>query len=356
MTARKGVLCAALCLSLLMPKSGDVAAKTELDDSVTNSSAASTEPTVSLAFVGDVMLAETPGKVIQRGQDPFAPFAKILAAAEVRIGNLECVVATQGRADPAKIYSFRAHPRTLNVLKRHLDVVALANNHSGDFGPQAFAQMLGLLEQANIPYVGGGRDLARAHAPHVIERKGLRIALLSYNEFLPRSFEADVDKPGVAWSEDEQVVHDIVAARRVHHADVVIPFMHWGWENERVANLRQRDLARRMIDVGADAVIGGHPHVTQNIEHYRGKPIIYSLGNFIFDGFDMPANNTGWLLRLEIDRAGVQRWQTVVAHIDKQGTPHPARGLAGECWQRGDDQAQPCSPAQQQSIRGESSR
>lgn len=311
---------------------------------------------VSLAFVGDVMLTETPGKMIQRGRDPFAPFAPMLNAADVRIGNLECVVATQGRADPAKIYSFRAHPRTLKLVKRHLDVVALANNHSGDFGPQAFAQMLGLLENAGIPYVGGGRDLARAHAPHLIERHGLRIALLSYNEFLPRSFEADVDKPGVAWSDDEQVVRDIADARRVHHADVVIPFMHWGWENERVANPRQRELARKMIDAGADAVVGGHPHVTQDIEHYRDRPIIYSLGNFIFDGFDNAVNNTGWLLRLEIDRQGVRRWQTVVAHIDHQGTPHPARAVEGECWQRGDAQTRACSVAPPPASHGESAR
>ena len=85
-------------------------------------------------------------QAIEQGRDPFAPFAAILDSADIRIGNLECVVATGG--DPAdKNFTFRAHPRTLPVLKRHFDAVALANNHSGDYGRAAFAEMLGLLDR-----------------------------------------------------------------------------------------------------------------------------------------------------------------------------------------------------------------
>ena len=133
-------------------------------------------PTVTLAFVGDIMLDETPGAEIARGRDPFAPFASILDGADIRIGNLECVVAVGGEAEPGKPYTFRAHPRTLVPLKQHLDAVTLANNHSGDFGPIAFSEMLSLLERNDIAYFGGGENLAQAHAPLLIERKGLRIA------------------------------------------------------------------------------------------------------------------------------------------------------------------------------------
>ncbi|MDB5920493.1 MAG: poly-gamma-glutamate biosynthesis protein, partial [Massilia sp.] len=250
-------------------------------------------PVVSLVFVGDIMLADSPGKVVKRGEDPFAPFAAILKSADIRIGNLECVVATGGSAEDDKPYTFRAAPNSLRFVKRHFDAVGLANNHTGDFGPKAFAEMLGLLDKAGIGYFGGGAHLAHAHTPLIIERKGLRIALLAHDEFFPRSFEADVDKPGVAWSEDEQVRRDIKLARTQYHADLVIPFMHWGWEHEPLASERQRQLARLMIDAGADAVVGGHPHVTQDVEQYRGKPIIYSLGNFVFDGFSSLDNNTG---------------------------------------------------------------
>ena len=234
---------------------------------------------VTLVFAGDTTLDDDAGELIARGGDPLADFAPLFAQADVRLANLECVVATGGSAG-RKNYTFRAHPRVLPVLKKHLDGVTLANNHSGDFGREAFAEMLGHLQKAGLAQAGGGLNLAQAHAPWIVERRGLRIAILSYNEFLPRSFEALHDAPGVAWSEDEQVVDDIRRARQVHRADLVIPFMHWGWENERVANTRQRQLARKMIEAGADAVIGGHPHVTQDIEHHQGKPIVSSVGNF----------------------------------------------------------------------------
>jgi poly-gamma-glutamate capsule biosynthesis protein CapA/YwtB (metallophosphatase superfamily) len=297
---------------------------------------------VSLAIVGDVMLAETPGKVIASGRDPLGPFGAILAAADVRVANLECVVARGGTAEADKPFTFRAHPRAISVLKRHLDAVSLANNHSGDYGPDAFSEMLGLLGKARIGIFGGGHNLAEAHAPLIVERKGLRIALLGYDEFFPRGFEADTDKPGVAWSEDEQVRADIAAARSQYHADLVIPFMHWGIEHEPMADARQRALARVMIDAGADAVIGSHPHVTQDVETYRGKPIVYSLGNFVFDGFSDEDNNTGWLLRLELDLDGVRSWNTVIARIDKEGTPHPRPDLPAQCWERGATEARAC--------------
>jgi poly-gamma-glutamate capsule biosynthesis protein CapA/YwtB (metallophosphatase superfamily) len=283
--------------------------------------AAVAEP-VSLVFAGDIVLVGQPGKLIEQGRDPFKGFAAILHDADIRVGNLECVVATAGEAED-KIFTFRANPHTLTVLKQHFDAVSIANNHSGDFGRPAFAEMLDLLDRDGIGRFGGGHNLAEAHRPLIVERKGLRIALLGYNEFMPRSFEADADAPGTAWSEDEQVVADIRRARSEYHADLVIPIMHWGWENERVANARQRQLAHLMIDAGADAVIGGHPHVTQDVEVYRDKPVIYSVGNFLIDALDNEAQTRGWVVKLELDRSGVLSWRTYAAHIDTAGVPHP---------------------------------
>lgn len=284
--------------------------------------AARAEP-LRLVFVGDIMLDDGPGRVVAEGRDPFAPFAAILADADYRIGNLECPIATTGQALENKIYSFRAHPRVLSVLKGRFDALAVANNHSGDYGQTAFLETLNHLDQAGIASFGGGRNLAEAHRPLWIEKHGLSIAVLAYNEFKPRSFAAGPHWPGIAWSEDSLVVADIRAARAAG-ADIVIPFMHWGWEREPEPSERQRALARLMIDAGADAVVGGHPHVTQGSEVYRGKPVIYSLGNFVFDGFELPAAKIGWLLRLTVDRGGVVDWSIVEARIDEEGTPHPA--------------------------------
>jgi poly-gamma-glutamate synthesis protein (capsule biosynthesis protein) len=297
---------------------------------------------VSLVFAGDTTLDDAAGDLIERGGDPLAAWADVFAGADIRLANLECVVATVGSAG-SKNYTFRAHPRVLPVLRRHLDGVTLANNHSGDYGREAFAQMLGLLKQAGLAQAGGGMNLSEAHTPWILERQGLRIAILSYNEFMPRSFEADHDAPGSAWSEDEQVVDDIRKARSVHGADLVIPFMHWGWENERVANPRQRQLARRMIDAGADAVIGGHPHVTQDIEHYRGRPIVYSVGNFVMKETDNDFQRQAWVLRMVFDRQGAQSLQTLPVRIDMDGIPSPAPDTASPCWRRGEEGLSPCA-------------
>jgi poly-gamma-glutamate capsule biosynthesis protein CapA/YwtB (metallophosphatase superfamily) len=296
---------------------------------------------VTLVFAGDMVLDDAAGAMIAQGGDPFAAFTKLFRNADIRLGNLECVVATTGSAGD-KNYTFRANPRTLPVIKRHFDAVALANNHSGDYGREAFAEMLGLLPQAGLAYFGGGHNLSEAHAPLILERKGLRIALLGYNEFMPRSFEADADAPGTAWSEDEQVVADIRAARAVHHADLVIPVMHWGWENEPLSNARQHMLARLMVDAGADAVIGGHPHVTQDIEHYKGKPIVYSVGNFVMKETDNDNQRVGWVLRLELDAHGVRAFDTRVARIDMDGIPTPDTQALSPCWQRGDSALRQC--------------
>lgn len=285
--------------------------------------AAQAEP-VRLIFVGDIMLDDGPGRVIADGGDPLAPFAPLLADADYRIGNLECPVATVGQPLDSKIYNFRADPRVIKVLKGRFDALAVSNNHSGDYGQAAFLETLAHLEQAGIASFGGGRNLTEAHRPLWIEKHGLRIAVLGYNEFKPRSFEAGPHWPGIAWSEDSQVLADIRAARAAG-ADVVIPFMHWGWEREPEPTERQRQLARLMIDAGAAAVVGGHPHVTQGTESYRGRPIVYSLGNFVFDGFELPAAKIGWLLQLTVDRGGVVDWGIVKAHLDRDGIPLPDR-------------------------------
>ena len=154
---------------------------------------------------------------------------------------------------------------------------------------------------------------------------GLKIAVLGYNEFKPRVFEA-----GIAWSEDDQVIADIRAAKAAG-ADLVIPFTHWGWEKETKPTERQKAFARQMIDEGAALIVGGHPHVTQGAEIYKGKPIIYSLGNFVFDGFDYPEAERGWLLRLELDLSGVVAWETIAAQIDEAGTPWPDSGAFTPC-------------------------
>jgi poly-gamma-glutamate capsule biosynthesis protein CapA/YwtB (metallophosphatase superfamily) len=280
--------------------------------------------TVSLILVGDIMIAhdEDTGKLIERGVDPFEPCASLLKNADVAIGNLECVIAEKGER-VKKPYNFRADPRCIPLLKQHFTVLSVANNHSGDFGKAAFADQCDRLDAAHIPYFGGGRNKADAHKPWIIERHGVRIALLGYCEVYLKSFQAEEDVPGVAWSEhDDEVLADIRTARNKMKADVVIPFMHWGEENEPPSR-RQTSFARKMVNAGADVIIGSHPHVTQRAEYYKDHLIVYSLGNFLFNGFHHPDNLTGWALQLTVNKNGMVAWNTIVLRLDKHGVPHP---------------------------------
>ena len=102
-------------------------------------------------------------------------------------------------------------------------------------------------------------------------------------------------------------------------------------------------LNRFRIDAGADAVVGGHPHVIQDTEHYRGKPIIYSLGNFVFDGFDSLPTTTGWLVQMDVSRDGVLAWKAHAARLNRQGTPRLQSATPGQCWQKGRPQNTDCS-------------
>jgi len=297
--------------------------------------------TVTVSFVGDILLDSAPGQNIARGQDPFAPTQALFRGVDLSIGNLECPVATGGAA-VNKVYTFRAAPSTLPTLRQHFHAVSIANNHSGDYGPDAFRETLQQLQTTQIPYFGGGNDATAAHEPLLLSKRGLKIALLGYDDYHPRSFEASATQPGVAWAEPEQILLDIAAARRAG-AHVILPFLHWGWENERAPSAHQRELARLLIDAGADAVIGSHPHVTQGAEMYHGKPILYSLGNFVFDLLDFPENHQGWVVRLELDRSGVVRFSTAAVLIDDQGTPAPDPSVETLCGQRGDAAPTPCA-------------
>lgn len=275
---------------------------------------------IKIVFVGDIMLDDLPGKFIEEGKDPFAAFSPLFRSADLTIGNLESVVGTTGIKED-KPFVLRAHPRVLPLLNKHFSALSLANNHSGDYGPEAFSSMLDLLDSAGIRYFGGGKNLRAAYEPIIFDVKGKRIALLAYNLFFPRSFEALEDRAGSAWGEDDYVRAGIERARKVHKADIVITYPHWGWENEKFASANQIALAHLMIDSGADAVIGGHPHVTQNIEIYKGKIIFYSLGNFVFDSFDTEDTNTGWAVEMSIEPDSNISWKIFEAKLDKNGIP-----------------------------------
>jgi len=279
------------------------------------------QETVSIVFAGDVMLDGGPGHAITKGIDPFAEFSTHLKAADLAICNLECVISDRGRV-AHKPYTFRGAKGSLPLLKQHFSAVSVANNHTLDFGIEGFVSQLELLETGQLPYFGGGRTLADARRPLILVRQGYRIALLGYNDFYAEDYAATDSQAGIAPLDIAMMTEDIRRAKDEYQADVVIPFVHWGPELVEEPEPAQRAWARQMIDAGASAVIGSHPHVTQTVEIYRGKPIVYSLGNFVFDYYPGdPPEWIGWLTKLTFHREGQIDLETTAFKIDPVGIP-----------------------------------
>ena len=262
----------------------------------------------------------------------FAAVADILAGADIAVANLESAVGVTGTPAP-KAYTFRAPPIAVEALAlAGIDLVSLANNHSLDYGPESLAETRVLLAERGIRTVGAGPDRAAAHTPARVELDGLTIAFLAYvtvpvegGGFNPRIWDATDETPGVAWLDVPAMVADIEAAR--DGADLVVVLLHFGIEWELEPSEAQREQARAAIDAGATLVIGSHPHVLQPIEEYGAGLIAYSLGNFVFDGFWDPANDSVILL-VELTAEGVARHETVPVTI-VEGIPmlaEPAEG------------------------------
>jgi poly-gamma-glutamate synthesis protein (capsule biosynthesis protein) len=254
----------------------------------------------TLIFVGDVMLSRGVGGKMRSGGDwtyPFRQIAETLRAADLIYGNLECPVSDQGR-DLHHLYSFRADPRILEGLKyAGFVVLSQANNHAYDWGPKALLDSLRRLRAEGIRPVGAGQSDLEAHYPVLVNLDGVKIGFLAYVNIHPKEAMAGVDKPGVAWLDPERVLADIRFARSL--VDILVVCPHWGVEYATQPTREQVDLGQKMIDAGADLIVGSHPHVVQPLDQYRGRWIAYSLGNFVFDQKN-PSTHRGLMLKVTL--------------------------------------------------------
>jgi len=276
---------------------------------------------VRITFVGDICFDGNPGHVVTRGDDPFAAVASVLKDTDLAVANLECSVSTAGERSPNR-FSFKAPTGCVHVLKRYFSAVSLANNHAGDWDKKGFVSELDILEREKLPYFGGGRNIEQAQRPVILTSHDRRIALLGYCDVPPRRYAAGANTSGTAWLIENDVLADIRNARTRYGADTVIPFLHWGFQHVPMPEDYQVKLARKMIDAGADAVVGAHPHIPQTVDWYRGKPIVYSLGNFVFNYYPHdPPVYFGWIVRLTIGKAGGIEMKTTVVKLEPTGLP-----------------------------------
>lgn len=267
------------------------------DSTATPEAAPQENGTALLAFAGDVMFSDEYLKEYdQSGISAIADENMLshMQNADLFILNEEFPFSRRGEPMADKQFTFRTDPKYVSILKElGTDIVTLANNHALDYGRTAFEDTLETLDQAGIQRIGGGYSISEASAPAVCTVNGQRFAIFGATRVSPSAdWYAGESQSGLFQTYDPAKLNAAIQEAR-KSCDHVIVFVHWGIEKNETPEEYQRSLARGYIDAGADLVVGCHPHVLQGFEYYKGVPIIYSLGNYLFD------NRTGQTVLLE---------------------------------------------------------
>lgn len=242
---------------------------------------------VRLVFAGDILLSDhvlnaySKGGGIQGILD--SGFQKMIDESDIFMANEEFPFSSRGTAAEDKQFTFQLLPKNVSIFQElGIDIVTLANNHTLDFGTEALVDTCDTLDQAGIYHVGAGKNLEEAKQPVVLTAKGKRIGFLGASRVIPvASWNATAAAPGLLTTYDPTLLLEEIRTLK-ETCDYVVVYVHWGIERNERPEAYQRSLGQQYIDSGADLVIGSHPHVLQGIEYYKGKPIVYSLGNFIF--------------------------------------------------------------------------
>lgn len=259
----------------------------ELEAEETVSEAAEEQEAVTLLFAGDVLLSDHVMRAYQKGGGIAGVLDEGYRAqidqSDFFFVNEEFPFSSRGTQAPDKQYTFRLSPEKVSILQEiGIDGVSLANNHALDYGTEALLDSCDTLDQAGILRTGAGHDLEEAKRPVLIEKNRRNIAVIGATRVIPvADWAAGNAHPGMLATYDPTVLLEEIR-RLSEEQDYVIVYVHWGIEREEFPKDYQRTLGQQYIDAGADLVIGSHPHVLQGIEYYKGKPIVYSLGNFIF--------------------------------------------------------------------------
>lgn len=296
---------------------------------------------VVLLFGGDTAPTDAALPLLRRHgyEYSFAPTVDLVRGADLTVVNLEAPVTERQRSFPLyKRYVYKIAPAAMGAIRwAGVDAVTLANNHVLDYGRPGLLDTLRHLRKSRVVALGAGRDAAEARRGAVWRIRGTRVGLLAYLEdsfmhsLYVRSF-AWGPFPGVARLEAAMIKRDIARMRR--HADVVIVLAHWGRTYTGVT-LLQRLYGRMMVEAGADAVIGHHPHIHHPVGLHRGRPILYSLGNYAFGTPGRSTFRHGLLARLRLRKRRLRAVELipltvqnrVVKFKPERTDPGPAREM-----------------------------
>ncbi len=246
----------------------------------------------TISFAGDVSLADNWYVMPQYDKNQKGvqgilsqEVLDVMTGSDLMIVNSEFTVSNRGSALNGKLYTFRAKPERLSIYgEMGVDLVTLANNHVYDYGKDAFLDMLDSFDKYQIPHIGAGHNLEEASTPYYFIVNGYKIAFLNGTRA-----EKYIMTPGATENslgvfrcyDPTNMINKIKEVKK--ESDYVFVIMHFGKEGYHELEEEQVDSAKKYIDAGADAIVGHHAHALQGIEIYKDKPIVYNLGDFIFN-------------------------------------------------------------------------
>lgn len=249
---------------------------------------------VILDFIGDVSFSDgyaNMGVLREKGEGIKGVLSSDVLnefySADILMMNNEFPYSDKGSAREGKKFTFRARPETVSYLDdMSVDIVALANNHAYDYGPEALIDTIDILYENKVPFVGAGKNIEEAKKPVYFKTNNKTIAYVAATQIeriaSPDTKEATEDSPGVLRTLDATKFLGVIAEAE-ENSDFVVVYVHWGSENTDLVEDGQKELAKKYIDAGADLIIGDHSHCLQGIDYIDGVPVIYSLGNFWFN-------------------------------------------------------------------------
>jgi len=288
-------------------------------------------PALRIAAVGDIMLGDQElragsgvASVIERKGAGyiFERVAPILKTGDVVFGNLESVLSDVN-IDRGKLpsVSFRGTPAGAGVLRKAgFNALAVANNHIWGHGEEAFVDTVRRLQEEEIGVVGLA-DPGGGCRPLVMERDSRKVGFLGYCRFGGNRRLGRL--PFCGDPTDDQIISDIRSLKA--GVDIVIVSMHWGHEYMPCPSSSQVGLAHRMVEAGAQVILGHHPHCLQGMESYEGGLICYSLGNFVFDAWQNLLRSTV-ILMLEFEEGTELKYSLIPVYSNRSFQPSPMVG------------------------------
>lgn len=262
----------------------------------------------SVLFVGDVMLARgVEMHMREHGYEyPFERIRTLMGEYDAVVGNLETAIPEGHVPTPVNTFQFSI-PETFAEELTHagFSMLSLANNHTGDFGEDGLRHTRTALRDAGVHTIG--------HPQHINETSSTIVAL--------GRLRMSIIALNATWDEPDTASIIEVLEKAEEESDIQIVTIHWGEEYALMGNNAQRTLAHALIDNGADAIIGHHPHVVQHIEAYKGAPIFYSLGNFIFDQYWNDDVQNGLAVGVHVDGRAVTYRLIPVTSVDRASAP-----------------------------------